>query len=150
MEYEPRQSLRRAMTWLKQQRPSKQFLLSLIAVVVVLAAAFGLSQTASADPNALAINPLRSPIKRAIIVKVNCSSNAMPICVPVALSTIRAKVTSHFYIDGQARGPANRIYRNVCSKYSLSAGYHSVRVSATDSRGNSADTGTRARAIRCR
>jgi hypothetical protein len=124
----------------------RALLIGFVSIALVL---IGLGQTASANPNP-GIDPLRSPIpKPPIIVRVNCTRHANPTCVPIAISTVRAKITSHFYIDGVERGRANRLYVRVCTAYKLSKGYHSVRVFATDSRGNQADTGAVERAIRC-
>jgi hypothetical protein len=131
------------------QRPIHRGLLGVAVFAVLLLAAFSLARTASADPRSFIVDPLRSPIQGRIIAKVHCSRNRNPTCVAIVISTARAQVTSHFYIDGQEYGTANRIYRKVCTKYSLSTGYHSVRVSATDTRGNIADI-TVANAIRCR
>ena len=103
-----------------------------------------------AEAGRLASDPLRSPVRPALRVKLNCGRRVNPNCAPAAISYGSARVTSQFYIDGVARGPANRVYLNVCRKFNLSDGVHSARVYAENGKGNSADTGTVENAIRCR
>ena len=104
----------------------------------------------TAQAGALASDPLRSPIRPALTVKLNCGRRVNPNCSPLAVRRPRARVTSQFFIDGVVRGSANRVYLNVCRRFNLSNGSHSARVSARDNQGNTADTGTIANVIRCR
>jgi len=121
--------------------------IGLAAVVAGVVIVFGGNV---AEAGRLASDPLRSPVRPALKVKLNCGRRINPNCAPAAISHGSARVTSQFYIDGVARGPANRVYLRVCHKFNLSDGAHSARVYAEDNKGNSADTGTIENAIRCR
>ena len=111
-----------------------------------------LAAARSADAGPLGIDPLASPPTpppaRRLVVSVNCTAGWNPTCRPKAVSTAGLRVTSTFFIDGRAIGPANRTYTNVCARYGLRDGYHTARVTARDSRGNTASTGN-LRVIRC-
>jgi hypothetical protein len=114
-------------------------------VITFLAVGFGQIANANLSQD---IKSLNSP-QLQMVVTLGCGEDINPTCHPTAVSTLKFKFTGHFYIDGKDLGPANKLYKEVCTEYRLSKGYHSARVYARDTSGNTADTGTIKQAIKC-
>jgi len=95
-----------------------------------------------------AISALKSPIPSPVSVVLDCEEIWNPSCQTKATSTLGGQLWSYFYVDGRYRGRANVVYTNVCSRFSLTDGWHTARVYAVDAHHNSASVGPY-RVIKC-
>jgi hypothetical protein len=128
----------RSVVWFQDRRTIR---VTVIGVLITLAALFVASRVASASAPLKAIGALASPITQPVTVTLDCDDGWNPSCQPTADTASGGMLRSYFYIDGRSRGPANVVYTNVCSRFRLADGFHTAMVYAVDSFRNSARVG---------
>ena len=81
-------------------------------------------------------------ITQPLTLTLDCDDTSWnPDCSTTAVSSLGLTVYSKFYIDGRLRATGDVNLTTVCSRYRLYDGWHTARLYAKDSNGNSANIG---------
>ena len=81
-------------------------------------------------------------ITQPLTLTLDCDDTSWnPDCSTTAVSSLGLTVYSKFYIDGRLRATGDVNLTTVCTRYRLYDGWHTARLYARDSNGNSASIG---------
>jgi hypothetical protein len=82
-------------------------------------------------------------ITQPLTLTLDCDDTSWnPTCTTSSVSSMGLTVYSWFYIDGRVRATGDVTLTTVCSRYRLYDGWHTARLYARDSNGNSANIGS--------
>ena len=77
-----------------------------------------------------------------LTITLDCDDTSWnPQCTTTSVSNQSLTVRSYFYIDGRLRGTGDVTFATVCSRFYLRDGWHTARLYARDSDGNTANIG---------
>lgn len=78
-----------------------------------------------------------------LTITLDCDDTSWnPKCTTTSVSNLGLSVRSYFYIDGRLRGTGDVTFDTVCTRFRLFDGWHTARLFARDSNGNTANIGS--------